>query len=262
MNTILQVIDLKVCFPTANGMTKAVDDVSFDIERGEVFGIVGESGSGKTMTALSIMKLVPKPGKIAGGSVLFGGSDLVKMPEERLREMRGSRISFVFQEPSTSFDPVFTVGYQIVEAVANHRKLTAKQAEALAMEYLGRVHIKDPRRVFHSYPHQLSGGTKQRAGIAMALVNSPELLILDEPTSALDVTVQAGILDLLDEIIEKEKMAILFISHDLGIISRMCARVAVMYKGRIVETGSAKEIFDNPKKRYTVELLESVKALL
>ncbi|MDD5495898.1 MAG: ABC transporter ATP-binding protein [Candidatus Omnitrophica bacterium] len=262
-DNILEVRGLKVHFDSPHGLVKAVDGINFDIRRGETFGLVGESGSGKTLTALSIMKLVAAPGRIAGGEVLFNGADILKMSEEEVRGLRGSKIGLVFQEPAASLDPVFTISSQMAEALSAHgRSLNKRRAEEFAVEYLKKVHIPDPVRILRSYPHQLSGGTKQRAMIAMALMNSPELLILDEPTTALDVTVQAGILDLLDEIIEKEKLSILFISHDLGIIARMCARIAVMQKGAIVETGDRNEIFYNPKERYTAMLLESVKVLL
>jgi ABC-type dipeptide/oligopeptide/nickel transport system ATPase component len=259
---ILEVKNLKVNFNMPDGIVKAVDDVSFNIEKGKVFGIVGESGSGKTLTALSILKLISWPGNIAGGSVIFDGLDLLKLNEKDLRGIRGSRISIVFQEPASSFNPVFTIGEQIVELVIKHQGVDRGKAKALALEYLDRVHIHEAKRIFYDYPHQLSGGTKQRAMIAMALVNSPMLVILDEPTTALDVTIQAQILDLLNEIIEEERLSMLFISHDFGIVSRMCDRIAVMRKGRIVESGVTKEVLSNPRQIYTVSLLESVKALL
>jgi len=260
---ILEVQNLKTYFSTPDGgLFKAVDDVSFAINKGEVFGLVGESGSGKTLTALSILRLVPPPGRIAGGKVFFGLNDLMKLDEELFRPLRGSKISMVFQEPSSALNPVFTVGEQMMEAILAHQASKDRnKARDLVMYYLNKVHIQEPARVFGSYPHQLSGGTKQRVMIAMALVNMPEFLILDEPTTALDVTIQAQILDLLDEIIAKERLSILFISHDFGVIGRMCERLAVMYKGRIVETGPAKEMFNNPKNSYTISLLESVKAL-
>ncbi len=259
--TILEVKNLKVYFNAPGGIVKAVDDVSFDIEKGKVFGIVGESGSGKTLTALSILKLISWPGNIAGGSVIFDGLDLLSLNEKDLRGIRGSKISIVFQEPASSFNPVFTIGAQIVETIIKHQGVDGNKAKDLAFEYLSRVHIHEVKRIFYDYPHQLSGGTKQRAMIAMALVNSPRLVILDEPTTALDVTIQAQILELLKEIIEKEKLSILFISHDFGIVSRMCGRVAVMREGRIIESGVTKEVLNNPKEKYTVSLLESVKVL-
>ncbi|MFA5085898.1 MAG: ABC transporter ATP-binding protein [Candidatus Omnitrophota bacterium] len=259
--TILEVKNLKVDFNVPGGIIHAVDGVSFDIERGKVFGIVGESGSGKTLTALSILRLISPPGNIAGGSVIFNGLDILRLDEKDLRGIRGSKISIVFQEPASSFNPVFTVGEQIVETIINHQGVDGDKAKALTLEYLDRVHIYEAKRIFYDYPHQLSGGTKQRAMIAMALVNSPELMILDEPTTALDVTIQAQVLDLLKEIIERDKLSVLFISHDFGIVSRMCDRVAVMRKGSIVETGATKQVLGDPRNEYTVSLLESVKAL-
>ena len=259
---ILEVKNLKTHLYTSHGIIKAVDDISFNIKKGEVFGIVGESGSGKTITALSIVKLIPDIGRMAG-EVIFNGTDLLTKDERYLRGVRGSKISFVFQEPSSAFNPVFTIGHQLTEAILAHRRRYDKaKAKESVLEYLSMVRIKDPVRIFGDYPHQLSGGTKQRAMIAMALLNSPELVILDEPTTALDVTIQAEILDLLDEIIEKEKLSILFISHDFGIIARMCDCVAVMRKGRIVEAGGKDEVLSNPRDPYTASLLESVKALI
>jgi len=258
---ILQVENLKTFFYTESDVVKAVNDISFKIKDNTVFGIVGESGSGKTLTALSILKLLPYPAKIMGGLVLLDGSDILSMSDDELRAIRGSKISIVFQEPSSAFNPVFTIGYQMTESIFVHQGLSAKKAKELSLEYLNRVHIPDPKKVFDDYPHQLSGGTKQRAMIAMALVNKPELLILDEPTTALDVTIQAQVLDLLKEIIEDKKLSILFISHDFGVISKMCDEVAVMHRGKIVEMGSAHNIITNPKEEYTISLLESVKAL-
>lgn len=258
---ILEINNLKTYFYARHGLVKAVNDVTFKIKRGMVFGLVGESGSGKTMTALSIPGLVPLPGKIMGGEVIFNGVDLLAMDEEYLRAVRGSRISMVFQEPSSAFNPVFTVGFQITEAILAHCDVSAGEAEELAVDYLRRVHIPDPKRVFGDYPHQLSGGTKQRVMIAMALVNSPDLVILDEPTTALDVTIQAQILELLEEVMRSQDVSALFISHDFGVIARMCDEVAVMKAGRIVEMGSVHNILENPREAYTVSLLESVKAL-
>jgi len=259
--TILKVRDLKTHFQTDRGVVKAVDGVDFDVRTGETFGIVGESGSGKTLTALSILKLVAPPGRIVSGSVVFKSEDLLLLDAERLRKIRGSKISMVFQEPASAFNPVFTIGYQIIEAVMAHQAVKMSKARDLAMEFLKRARIADPAKAYHDYPHQLSGGAKQRAMIAMALVNSPELLILDEPTTALDVTIQSQILDLLDEIRERERLSTLFISHDFGVIARMCDRVAVMRKGLIVESGDKAQILNDPKEEYTVSLLESVKAL-
>ncbi len=259
---ILQVKNLKTYFYTPRGIVRAVDDVSFEIGKGECFGLVGESGSGKTLTALSLLRVIPRQAKTVNGEALFNGADLLKMDEKELRSIRGVKISMVFQEVSASFNPVFTIGEQIIESIIEHQDGKRRPlAREIALEYLRKVRIKDPARIFHDYPHQLSGGTKQRAMIAMALVNSPRLVILDEPTTALDVTVQAEILDLLDEIIEKERLSILFISHDFGVIGRMCDRVAVMKSGRIVEEGAVAGIFSAPKHPYTVSLLESLKVL-
>ena len=260
-DNILEVKDLKTQFRTSAGPVRAVDGVSFDVRRGEVFGLVGESGSGKTLTALSILKLISPPGEITSGAVLFNGVDLLRMGEDNLRKVRGAKVSIVFQEPSSAFNPVFTVGYQIVEAIKAHQRVGKGKAKNIALEFLRKVRIADPERVYYDYPHQLSGGTKQRAMIAMALVNSPELLILDEPTTALDVTIQAQILELLKEIIDRDKMSVLFISHDFGVIAKMCGRLGVMYKGKIVETGYVAVVLNNPKDLYTISLIESVRAL-
>ncbi|MDP2912979.1 MAG: ABC transporter ATP-binding protein [Candidatus Omnitrophota bacterium] len=258
---ILQVNNLKTYFYSRHGITRAVDDLTFKIKKGMVFGLVGESGSGKTLTALSIMGLVSLPGKIMGGQAIFDGADLLAMDDDRLRGIRGCQISIVFQEPSTALNPVFTIGYQVQEAILAHQDIGKKKAKELAMEYLKKVHIAKPDRVFDNYPHQLSGGAKQRAMIAASLVNSPDLLILDEPTTALDVTTQARILELLEEIIESGNCSILFITHDFDIIARMCDEVGVMRSGKIVEMGSIGQILNNPKESYTVSLLESAKAL-
>ncbi|OGW83773.1 MAG: hypothetical protein A2987_00845 [Omnitrophica bacterium RIFCSPLOWO2_01_FULL_45_10] len=260
--SVLKVNDLRVHFRASAGMVKAVDGVAFEIEKGECLGLVGESGSGKTLTALSIMKLIPENAKIAAGEILFHDINLLALPNDHMRGIRGSKIALVFQESGVSLDPVFTIGHQMTEALFTHRRLVnRKEAKEIALEYLNRVHIPDPLKTFYDYPHQLSGGAKQRVGIAISLLNSPELLILDEPTTALDVTIQAQILDLLDEIIERHDISVLFISHDFGIIARMADRVAVMRNGKIVEMGMKNEILSNPKDPYTVNLLESVKAL-
>ena len=258
---ILEVRALSTYFHTGSAAVKAVDNISFDISKGEVFGLVGESGSGKTLTALSILRLIVPPGEIISGSIIFSGTDIMSMDRDALRKIRGSKISMVFQEPSSAFNPVFTVGYQIAESIIVHQALDKPRSEELAMKFLAKVHVADPERVYHSYPHQLSGGTKQRAMIAMALVNSPELLILDEPTTALDVTIQAQVLSLLEELIDRNRMSVLFISHDFGVVAKMCDRVGVMYKGRIVETSGIEAILNKPLDPYTASLVESVKAL-
>lgn len=258
---ILQVDNLKTYFYRRHGVVRAVDDVSFKIKKGMVFGLVGESGSGKTLTALSIMGLVPLEGKIVGGQVIFDGADLLAKDDDFMRGIRGSRISIVFQEPSTAMDPVFTIGYQVKEAILAHQDIGTRKAKDLAIEYLRKVHIPGPETIFDNYPHQLSGGTRQRVMIAASLVNSPDLLILDEPTTALDVTIQARILELLEEIVESGTCSMLFISHDLSLIARICDEVGVMRGGKIVETGTVNQIINSPKKEYTISLLESVKAL-
>lgn len=258
---ILEVNGLKTYFYTPAGVVKAVDDISFALRKGEVFGLVGESGSGKTLTALSILRLITPPGKIVSGNIIFDGTDIMHMNDDALRKIRGSKISIVFQEPASAFNPVFTVGYQIAESVMVHQKSGKPEAASVALKFLKKVHIADPQRVYHSYPHQLSGGTKQRAMIAMALVNSPDCLILDEPTTALDVTIQAQVLELLGELIDRNKMSALFISHDFGVVAKMCDRVGVMYKGKMVETSGIETILNRPEDPYTISLIESVKAL-
>ena len=258
---ILQVKDLAVQFNSPDGAVRVVDGVTFDIKKGEVFGLVGGSGSGKTLTALSMLKLLPPQARIVFGKIFFMGCDLIWQREEEMRALRGSRISIVFQEPGSSLDPVFTIGSQMMEVITAHREVKKDDARDIVIKYLKRVHIPSPEKIFYDYPHQLSGGTKQRIMIAMALMNSPELVILDEPTTALDVTIQSQILDLLGEIIEKDKLSALFISHDFGIIKRMCGSLAVMNKGRIVEAGDTAKILAGPKDPYTISLLESVRAL-
>ena len=259
--SVLQVRGLEVSFNTDSGPVKAVDGISFDIRKNEVFGIVGESGSGKTVTALSILRLLGAAGKITAGEIIFEGSDLLKASGENLRNIRGAKISMVFQEPASALDPVFRAGYQIEEAALAHGKIATSAAKDAAIEMLKTVHIKDPEKVYSSYPHQLSGGTKQRVCIAMALINSPEIVIMDEPTTALDVTIQSGILDLVSEIVDKKKISVLFISHDLGVINKVCQRVAVMRRGKIVESGSKDAILKNPSNSYTASLLASARAL-
>jgi len=258
---ILQVRFLDVCFNTDSGLVSVVNGVNFNIRENEVFGIVGESGSGKTVTALSILGLLGGTGVVTNGEVIFEGADLLKCKKESLRNIRGAKISMVFQEPNATLDPVFTAGYQIEEAVLAHGQTSVSAAKDAAIEMLKLVHIKDPEKVYSSYSHQLSGGTKQRVSIAAALVNSPKLVIMDEPTTALDVTIQAGILDLVLEIVDKKKISVLFISHDLGVVNKVCQRVAVMQKGKIIEFGEKDSILKNPTNNYTKSLLDSARAL-
>ena len=256
---ILEVNDLKTYFGTDDGVVKAVDGVSFHINRGETLAVVGESGSGKSVTSLSIMRLIATPpGRIAGGEMLFEGQDLVKKSESEMRKIRGNDISMIFQEPMTSLNPVYTVGDQIAEAIQLHQKKNRSQAMKLAAEMLDLVGIPEPGKRVHNYPHQMSGGMRQRVMIAMALSCGPKLLIADEPTTALDVTIQAQILDLMRQLQREIGMSILFITHDLGVVAEIADRVVVMYAGRAVEEGDVREIFAKPQMPYTLGLMNSI----
>ena len=256
---LLSVRDLMTRFTTRDGEFFAVDGVSFDVERGEVMGLVGESGCGKSVTALSIMGILPDPpGRVASGEVFFEGRDLLKLPEPQMRSVRGGRIGMVFQEPMTSLNPVFTCGEQVAEAITAHRDVSKKDALRRAAELFDLVGLPDPERQVGSYPHQLSGGMRQRVMIAMAISCEPSLIIADEPTTALDVTIQAQILDLLDDIRKKFNTAIILITHDLGIIAKMADRVAVMYAGRVVEYAKTDDIFHDTLHPYTEGLLASI----
>ncbi len=261
MSHLLEVNNLQTQFPTRAGVIKAVNDVSFYINEGELLGLVGESGCGKSITALSVMRLIASPGKIVGGEIKFKGEELLKASDARMREIRGNDIAMIFQDPMTSLNPVYTVGEQIAEALRLHRKLDKKQAWAAAVDAMHEVAIPDPSRRVKDYPHQLSGGMRQRVMIAMALACNPELLIADEPTTALDVTIQAQILDLLNNLRETRKLAVLLITHDLGVVAEVADRVCVMYTGKIVEESGIDEIFENPKHPYTQGLLKSVPKL-
>ncbi|MFQ5657493.1 MAG: ABC transporter ATP-binding protein [Candidatus Methylomirabilales bacterium] len=256
---LLAVEDLRTHFFTEDGVVRAVDGVTLNIRPGETLGIVGESGCGKSVTALSILRLIPDPpGRIVGGAISFEGRDLVQLPEADIRKIRGNAISMIFQEPMTSLNPVFRVGEQIAEGIWHHQKVSKREEWDRAVEMLKRVKIPDPARRAHEYPHQLSGGMRQRVMIAMALALSPRLLIADEPTTALDVTIQAQILELLLGLQEEMKMAVMLITHDLGVIAETAERVVVMYAGRVVEHAPVKELFDNPLHPYTQGLLESL----
>ena len=257
-NRLLEVRNLQTSFFTDNGEVKAVNDISFNLDKGKVLGIVGESGSGKSVTAYSILQILTPPGKIVGGSVKYCGEELVGMTERRLQNIRGNKISIIFQDPMTSLNPVFTIGNQITEAILLHTDRTKAQAKARAKEMLELVGINEPHKRLKQYPHELSGGMRQRVGIAMALACEPDILIADEPTTALDVTIQAQILDLMQELQHELGMAIIMITHDLGVIASMCDEVIVMYAGKICEQGTAEEIFYNPKHEYTKGLLSSV----
>ncbi len=261
MSHLLEVKNLETHFPTRAGIVKAVNDVSFYIDEGELLGLVGESGCGKSITALSVMRLISSPGKIVGGSIKFKDEELTSAGNERMRQIRGNDIAMIFQDPMTSLNPVYTVGEQIAEALRLHRKLNKENAWKVAIDAMHEVSIPDPSRRVKDYPHQLSGGMRQRVMIAMALACNPELLIADEPTTALDVTIQAQILELLDELRKTRKLAILLITHDLGVVAEVADRVAVMYTGRIVEESGVDEIFEKPKHPYTRGLLHSVPKL-
>ena len=261
MAPVLEVKNLQTHFPTRAGLVKAVDRVSFSLDRGELLGLVGESGCGKSITALSIMRLIAPPGKIVAGEILFDGKDLLKLSDQQMREIRGDDIAMIFQDPMTSLNPVFTIGDQIAEALRLHRKLSRKQAREAAIEAMREVAIPDPARRLSDYPHQLSGGMRQRVMIAMALACNPKLLIADEPTTALDVTIQAQILELLNELRTNRELAVLLITHDLGVVAEVADRVAVMYTGRIVEESDVNELFLRPKHPYTEGLLQSVPKL-
>ena len=259
---LLQVENLRTYFHTRVGVMKAVDGVDLEVGEGRTLGIVGESGSGKSVTALSIMRLIERPGRVAEGSrLLFDGRDLAALSEAQMQAVRGNAISMIFQEPMTSLNPVYTVGNQIVEAIRLHRRISAQEARARAVALLELVGIPSPELRFSAYPHQLSGGMRQRVMIAMALACEPRLLIADEPTTALDVTIQAQILALLRELRERLGMAIVLITHDLGVVAEMCDDVAVMYAGRVVERGPVRAIFRNPQHPYTEALLRSIPRL-
>jgi oligopeptide/dipeptide ABC transporter ATP-binding protein len=256
---LLRVQALTTTFKIPTGIVRAVDHVSFELRRGETLGLVGESGSGKSMTALSILRLVQPPGWIQGGPISFNGRhDLLELTERDMRAIRGAEIGFIFQEPMTALNPVFTVGDQIAEALLVHRKARRAEARGKALELLEAVRIPDPARRLRDYPHQLSGGMRQRVLIAIALACRPVLLIADEPTTALDVTIQAEILDLLQEMKETFHLALLLITHDLGVVAGHADRVAVMYAGRIVEEGPMRQVFRSPAHPYTRGLLASI----
>lgn len=257
-DALLQVRNLQTSFFTELGEVKAVDGVDFDVPPGKTLGIVGESGSGKSITALSILQLIQKPGKITGGSIIFDGIDLLSLPPQEMRKIRGNQISMIFQEPMTSLNPVYTIGNQVAESFIIHQQLSKKQSKERAIEMLKVVGIPSPEKRFNQYPHELSGGMRQRVMIAMALACRPKLLIADEPTTALDVTIQAQILELIKELQKKMNMSVIMISHDLGVIAETCDYVAVMYSGKIVEYSDVKTLFKNPKHPYTAGLLKSL----
>ena len=255
---LLEIKNLTTHFFTRAGVVKAVDNLSLSLQRSRVLGLVGESGCGKTVTALSILNLVPPPGKIVSGSIFFEGRDLLTLSPEEMRAIRGAKISMIFQEPMTALNPVFTVGHQIAEVLTTHNNVTNKEAMASAVELLRSVGIPSPEKRVDEYPHQLSGGMRQRVMIAMAIACRPSLILADEPTTALDVTIQAHILELLGRIQAEMGMAMILVTHDLGLIAERAHDVAVMYAGRIVEQADTKELFANPQHPYTRGLMASI----
>jgi oligopeptide transport system ATP-binding protein len=262
MGTLLRIKDLRTNFFTEEGVVKAVDGVTYDVSEGEILGLVGESGCGKSVSALSILRLIPNPpGKIVGGEIMFEGQDLLKADEEEIRHIRGNRIAMVFQEPMTSLNPVLTIGRQLTEAIELHLKLDKNGSRKRAVELLEMVGIPEAAGRLNDYPHQFSGGMRQRVMIAMALSCNPKLLLADEPTTALDVTIQAQILEIMARLCKELGTAVIIITHNLGVVARYADRINVMYAGKIIETGTAKEIFANPRHPYTLGLLKSVPRL-
>ena len=255
---LLEVKDLKVSFFTPVGEVKAVGGISYELNHGEVMGIVGESGSGKSVEAYSIMGLLQSPGKVVGGSIIFDGEDVLAKDAKEMQDFRGNSVSMIFQNPMTCLNPVYTIGNQLVEAVRCHKKITKKEAGAKAIEMLKLVGINNPERRMNQYPHELSGGMRQRVMIAMGLICDPKMLIADEPTTALDVTIQAQIIELMKDIQRKTRMSIIFITHNLGVVAEICDRVSVMYAGKIVEQGDVEDIFYRPRHPYTLGLLRSM----
>ena len=263
MDKLLEVKDLKTYFYTDDGIVKAVDGVDFTIEAGKTIGIVGESGCGKSITAMSILRLIQDPpGKIVNGEILFNGKDLLKVSDQEIRHIRGNDISMIFQEPMTSLNPVFTVGYQITEVLTLHQNMSQSEAKEKAIEMIKLVGIPRAEKIVDEYPHQLSGGMRQRIMIAMALACQPKLLIADEPTTALDVTIQAQILELMNELKEKLNTAIMLITHALGVVAEMADHVIVMYAGKVVEDAPIGELFENPRHPYTIGLMNSIPSLV
>jgi len=259
---LLEIRNLKTYFGIRGGVLKAVDDISLTIQAGETLGLVGESACGKSVTASSIMRLIPMPpGYIAGGKILFEGKDILKLPESQMRKIRGNKISMIFQEPMTSLNPVFTVGDQVAEVIQLHEKLSQRDIRDRVIEAFRLVRIPAPESRIRDYPHQMSGGMRQRVMIAMALACHPKLMIADEPTTALDVTIQAQILDLMNQLKKEIGASILFITHDLGVIAEMAQRVAVMYAGKMMEAADVKTLFAEPKHPYTVGLMNSIPIL-
>ena len=260
-NALLQVKDLRTYFHTEDGIVKAVDGVTFDVYAGETLGIVGESGCGKSVTSLSVMRLLDEKGEIAGGKIIFEGRDVMAIPESQMMKIRGNDMAMIFQEPMTALNPVFTIGFQIMEAILLHQDVNKEQARKMAIDMLRKVGIPEPEKRVDEYPHELSGGMRQRAMIAMALSCNPKLLFADEPTTALDVTIQAQILELMKSLQEQYGMALVMITHDLGVIAEMAQRVVVMYAGKVVEYAEVLTLFKKPRHPYTWGLMNAIPKL-
>lgn len=256
-DTLLTIKNLRVIFDTEHGVVPAVNDVSFSVNKKEIVAIVGESGSGKSVTSLSIMGLIEAPGKVVSGEIIFSGQDLLKLPEKKMRKIRGNEIAMIFQEPLTSLNPVLSIGNQLAESIILHQKKTKREARDIGIEMLNKVGIANPSKAYDQYPHMISGGMRQRVMIAMALSCNPKILIADEPTTALDVTIQAQILNLMKDLIEEFDTAILLITHDLGVVAEMADKVVVMYGGEIVEEADVFTLFRKPKHPYTKGLMDS-----
>jgi peptide/nickel transport system ATP-binding protein len=262
MDHLLEVKDLEVKFALRFGELTAIDGVSFTLDKGERLGIVGESGAGKSVTGFAIINLLSKPGYISGGQILFEGRELNRLPEEKMREIRGNRISMIFQDPMMTLNPVLTISTQMVETVLAHQNVGKAEAMDIALEKLKKVHIPSPEKRLHQYPHECSGGMRQRIVAAIALLTNPALIIADEPTTALDVTIQAEIMDLLLELCESEKMGFILITHDLSVVSQVTEKIAVMYAGKIVEAGSTAAIIKDPKHPYTQGLIKALPGII
>jgi len=258
---LLQVEDLRTYFHTEDGVVKAVDGVTFEVFPGETLGIVGESGCGKSVTSLSVMRLLDEKGEIAGGKILFDGEDVLAIPESKMMKIRGNDMAMIFQEPMTALNPVFTIGFQIMEAILLHQDVDEKKAREMAIDMLKKVGIPEPEKRIDEYPHELSGGMRQRAMIAMSLSCNPKLLFADEPTTALDVTIQAQILELMKSLQDQYGMALVMITHDLGVIAEMAQRVVVMYAGKVVEYADVHTLFKNPRHPYTWGLMNAIPKL-
>ncbi len=258
MSHLLEVNDLEVKFALRFGDITAIDGASFTLDKGERLGVVGESGAGKSVTGFSIINLISKPGYISRGSIFFEGEEISKYSDAKMREIRGNRIAMIFQDPMMTLNPVFTIGYQMIETLLAHRNISKAEARAIALEKLKKVHIPSPEQRLEQYPHELSGGMRQRIIIAISLLADPAIIIADEPTTALDVTIQAEIMDLLQELCETEKMGLILITHDLGVVSQVTEKIAVMYAGRIIEYGPTDQVVHNPVHPYTSGLIGSI----